>query len=388
MTWTALKPQHFPWFDYSRYSFSLGLVAGNRTFLSGHTASQFDPESRRIVIRGDMAEQTRIAYAKAEAILAAADQTLNDAVRVIEYVSPRGIEHYDEAASVRAELFGDSPPTICTTPVRALLRPDALIEVEVFAATDKTALPLETSSGVGHESNDNVYLPSIEPVDPDGNVIGGNDLVAQTHAIYDQAAAMLEKLGLGMDSVVQTLDYMTPAALEQYKHTGRVRKERLGPVYPAAAGIIVPRLVHPEALMRVELIATRAIPEAINPGWSRYDKLTYSPGVKAGNMLFLSGQAALDPATERMLFEGDVVAQADYTYNNIIKVVEAAGGGPESLVKTIEYTTPAALENYREVANVRSKLLTKPFPVSTGPVCEALLRPEMLIEIDPYAILV
>ena len=387
MTWTALKPQHFPWFNYSRYSFSLGLVAGNRTFLSGHTASQFDPESRRMVIRGDMAEQTRTAYAKAAAILSAADQTLADAVRVIEYVSPRGIEHYDEAASVRAELFGDSPPTICTTPVKALLRPDAFIEVEVFAATDKTALPLGLPTGVGHEASDIVYLPSIEPVDAAGNIIGGNDLVAQTHAVYEQAAAVLEKVGLGTDSIVQTLDYITPGALDQYKHTGRVRKERLGPVYPAAAGIIVPRLVHPEALIRVEIIATRATPEAVNPGWARYEKLTYSPGVKSGNMLFLSGQAALDPETERMLFEGDVVAQAEYTYNNIIKVVEAAGGGAENLIKTIEYTTPAALANYREVANVRSQLLSQPFPVSTGPVCEALLRPEMLIEIDPYAIL-
>jgi len=387
MAWIPLKPQHFPWFDYSRYSFSLGLVAGTRTFLSGHTASQFDPEVRRIVIKGDMAAQTRVAYAKAEAILSAANQSLTDAVRVVEYVSPRGIERYEESAGVRSELFDGSAPTICTTPVKALLRPDALIEVEVFAATEKTVLPLGSTMGNAHETSDIVYLPSVEPVDENGNIVGGKDLVAQTHAVYDRAAVLLEQLGLGLDSLVQTLDYITPSALENYKHTGRVRKERLGPVYPAAAGIIMPRLMHPEALIRIECIAARGELSAVNPGWSRYEKLTYSPGVKAGNMLFLSGQAALDPETERMLFEGDVVGQADYTYNNILKVVEAAGGGPENLVKTIEYTTPAALANYREVANVRSRLLAQPFPVSTGPVCEALLRPEMLIEIDPYAIL-
>ena len=38
----------------------------------------------------------------------------------------------------------------------------------------------------------------------------------------------------------------------------------------------------------------------------------------------------------------------------------AAGGGPQNLVKTIEYVTPAALECYRIVADVRSKLLREP----------------------------
>jgi hypothetical protein len=39
------------------------------------------------------------------------------------------------------------------------------------------------------------------------------------------------------------------------------------------------------------------------------------------------------------------------------------------------------------VAGVRAKLLREPYPASTGLVCEALLRPEMLIEVDPFAIL-
>jgi enamine deaminase RidA (YjgF/YER057c/UK114 family) len=101
----------------------------------------------------------------------------------------------------------------------------------------------------------------------------------------------------------------------------------------------------------------------------------------------MSGQGALDPATERVVFDGDVVAQAEYTYGNVIKVLEAAGAGPEHLIKTIEYVIPAGLPRYREVAAVRSKLLRQPFPASTGLVCEALLRPEMMIEIDPFAIL-
>jgi enamine deaminase RidA (YjgF/YER057c/UK114 family) len=101
----------------------------------------------------------------------------------------------------------------------------------------------------------------------------------------------------------------------------------------------------------------------------------------------MSGQGSLDPFTGQVMHEHDVVAQAEYIYRNIITVLEAAGAGPQNLVKTIEYVTPNALEQYRNVAQVRSALLYTPYPASTGLICEALLRPEMKIEVDPFAIL-
>ena len=56
MTPAAIRPERFPWFDYSRYSFSLGLSLGpDRATLSGHSASAYDPERARIVVDGGMA---------------------------------------------------------------------------------------------------------------------------------------------------------------------------------------------------------------------------------------------------------------------------------------------------------------------------------------------
>lgn len=377
MSFAAIQPSHFPWFDYSRYSFSLGLKTPAGTYLSGHTASEYDSAARRIVVRGGMSEQVRTAYAKIGAILEAAGLRYGDVVRVVEYLRPEGIERYAEAAAVRAEVFGAHRPAVNTVPVKSLLRPEAFIEIEVTAAA-KPAPP--ESAGV-------VFLPSVQPVDDQGNIVGAGDVAAQAQAIFERAGRMLAALGLGFDRVVKTLDYITPAALAGYKATGRVRKAHLGPVYPGAAGILMPRLMHPQALIQYDFIATRDTPVAVNPGWTRYQKLTYSPAVRAGRLLFMSGQGSLDPATERVLFDGDVVAQAEYTYGNILKVLEAAGGGPQHLAKTIEYVTPAALERYRDVARVREKLLRAPWPASTGLVCEALLRPEMQIEVDPFAIL-
>lgn len=384
---TAIAPARFPWFDYSRYSFSLGLKVGDRAYLSGHTASEFDPATKKIVVRGGMGEQVRTAYQKIGAILEAAGMSYADVTRIVEYVRPEGIEHYREGAAVRAEVFGAHQPAVYTVPVKSLLRPEAFIEIEVTAGPVGPATPMGHGMSPARDSGGIVWLPTVQAVDANGEIVGRGDVIAQTQYIFSKAANMLKSLGLGMDRVVKTNDYITTAALASYKLTGRVRKEYLGPVYPGAAGILMPRLVHPEALIQYDFIATRDTPVAVNPGWSRYQKLTYSPGVKAGKFLFLSGQGSLDPATERVVHDGDVVAQAEYTYTNILKVVEAAGGSAANLVKTIEYVTPAALPRYREVAKVRERLLAQPYPASTGLICEALLRPEMQIEIDPFAIL-
>lgn len=361
-----MKPPVFPWFDYAKYTFSLGLQRNGKAWLSGHSASQFDPETQHIVVNGGMEAQTRTAYAKIAAILDAAGMSLADSTRIVEYVTADGIDSYSEAEGVRKELLGTGKPAVCTVVVNRLLRPAALIEIEVTADASKGP-------------SDIVYLSSVTG--------DGGDLVSQTTSAFQKAQQSLEAVGLSLSNVVKTVDYTTPATLGDYKRTGRVRKDMLGPVYPGAAGILLSRLQRPGALISLDIIASRQPLEAINPGWDRYEKLTYSPAVKSGNMLFMSGQAALDPATEKAMFDRDVVAQAEYTYANILEVLKAAGAGPENLVKTIEYVTATGLERYRDVAAVRQRLLKEPYPASTGCICEALLRPEFQIEVDPLAIL-
>jgi enamine deaminase RidA (YjgF/YER057c/UK114 family) len=158
-------------------------------------------------------------------------------------------------------------------------------------------------------------------------------------------------------------------------------------LFPAATGIIMPRVAHPGALIQIDIIASRRPRAVINPGWSSYANLTYSPGIRTGNLLFIAGHAALDPLTGRSVHQGDIVAQSAYVYDKIQQVVEAAGGAPEHLVKTIEYVTPAGLPHYREVAGIRTSRLSQPLPASTGVVCERLLRPEFQLEVDSFAII-
>lgn len=378
---TVLEPRDFPWFDYRRYSFSLGLAVGAHSYLSGHTASAYDAAAKRIVVTGGMEAQAEVVFDKIEAILDAAGRTLGDVVRLVEYLTPAGIERYAEAESVRAKRFGDHRPAIVTVPVKSLLRPDALIEIEATTGPTGHAIPNVPGAAMGYESDGLVYLPSLSVPD------AGRDTAAQTDAIFEEAARILDPMGLSLANLARTTEFISPDALGNYRTTAAVRRERLGPVYPAATGIVVPRLVVSDAQIQIDMIATRGAPAAIDTGWARYAHLTYSPAVLAGRHLFISGQGAVDPETGEMQSIGDVVGQAEFVYRNILEILAAAGAGPHNLVKTVEYTTTAALAGYRAVADVRRNLLAQPYPASTGPVCEAMVRPEMLIEVDATAIL-
>ena len=44
MSFTAIEPESFPWYDYKGYTFSLGLQHGDSAINSGHSGSAFDPE--------------------------------------------------------------------------------------------------------------------------------------------------------------------------------------------------------------------------------------------------------------------------------------------------------------------------------------------------------
>jgi 2-iminobutanoate/2-iminopropanoate deaminase len=81
--------------------------------------------------------------------------------------------------------------------------------------------------------------------------------------------------------------------------------------------------------MKKEIIATDKAPQAIGP---------YSQGVKAGGMVFFSGQIPLDPVTGEMVGKG-IAAQAERVMENIAALLTAAGLGFGDVVKSTIYLT-------------------------------------------------
>src|SRR3954465_9792166 len=132
----------------------MGLKSSTGPYLPGNAASEFDPALKRIVVKGSMTDQVRTAWAKIGAILESGGLSYADVTRVGEYVKPEGIERCAEANAVGGEVFGPHKPVVFTVPVKALLRPDAFIEIEVTALSRPGE---KISSGV-------VFLPTVQPV--------------------------------------------------------------------------------------------------------------------------------------------------------------------------------------------------------------------------------
>jgi len=233
-----------------------------------------------------------------------------------------------------------------------------------------------------------VYLPTMVPVDEHGDIVLAGDFIGQYAYCLEKADGLLRQAGLSLDNAVTTFDYSTPATRSVYRKTHRVRKELLGGggVYPGAGGILMSRLHHPESLVAIDVTASRHPLELVNPGWSRYDTLSYAPGIKAGRTLYMSGFASLDMETQEALHPGDLGKQAEATFGAILHLLDYAGLGPENLLETTEYCTEAALPVYREVAPVRERMLRSPWPASTGAICAELLRPEFMLEVFPTAL--
>lgn len=392
MTIPAITPAHFPYFPYEGFTFSLGRYDGEYAWLSGHSGAVFSEAAGKMAITGGMGDQATMMYEKIGAILAAADLGFGDVTHVVENVTMGGLDTYTEAEQVRLDLMGGHEPALTTVIVDRLVRRAALIEVQVTAERGGGALITVGSStrfrsGVANDSGGTVELPTILPIDDNGEIVADGDFRGQYEYCLERAGTMLEAAGLTLANVVRTLDYSTAATREVYSSAHRPRMQLLGPVYPGSAGLLMSRLHRPAALVALDVTAARGEAVLVNPGWTRYDSLSYSPGVQVGDKLFMSGFAAVDMPTDASLYPGDLGAQAEHIYTMINELVAHAGGTAAEIVDTLEYVAPAAVPDYRIVADVRQRLLAPPWPASVGAVCGSLLRPELLLEVIPFAVL-
>jgi len=102
--------------------------------------------------------------------------------------------------------------------------------------------------------------------------------------------------------------------------------------------------------MTRESIHTDRAPKAIGP---------YSQAVRAGNLVFLSGQIPLDPATMELV-SGDFETEVRRAFENLQAVVEASGGTLDQVVKLTLFLTDLA--HFPKVNEVMTAFFKQPFP--------------------------
>jgi enamine deaminase RidA (YjgF/YER057c/UK114 family) len=231
----ALEPTDYPFFDYRRFTFSLGIAAAGQAWLSGSTAARFDPERKAMVVTGDLLVQASLIYDKMRKTLAADSLALANVTRMTQYVTPAAIPDLPRLDKLRAEIFGNAAPLVSTIVIKSLLREEALIEIEAVASTGASPPPLVLATATGDPAN------------------GG--IAEQCREAYVQIARALTEAGSGLDAVVKTTEFITPDALANYRHTADVRRDVFAAPYPAATGVICEKLPKPGALISVEAIA-------------------------------------------------------------------------------------------------------------------------------------
>jgi 2-iminobutanoate/2-iminopropanoate deaminase len=127
--------------------------------------------------------------------------------------------------------------------------------------------------------------------------------------------------------------------------------------------------------MNKEVISTPNAPSAIGP---------YSQAIRAGNLLFVSGQISIDPSTGNVIDDKTIQGQTRRVLLNLIAIVEAAGGSAQNIVKTTVFLRD--MSDFAEMNAVYSTFFTAS-PPARATVEAARLPRDVSIEIDCVAVI-
>jgi 2-iminobutanoate/2-iminopropanoate deaminase len=149
------------------------------------------------------------------------------------------------------------------------------------------------------------------------------------------------------------------------------------PGAPASAASDFPEIQEQAQFLRrnnvsKEVISTPQAPAAIGP---------YSQAIRAGGLVYLSGQIPIDAATGR-LEEGDISAQTERVLENLAAVLEAAGSGLSRVLKTTVYLKD--LEDFGRMNEVYGRYFGEK-PPARATVQVARLPRDARVEIDLVA---
>lgn len=118
-----------------------------------------------------------------------------------------------------------------------------------------------------------------------------------------------------------------------------------------------------------------------SPAWA--EEFRYSPAVRVGDLLLVSGQVGVDE--DGQIVDGGFLNQAHQAFANLRRVVEAAGSSLARVAKVTIYLTDQS--QFAHVPALREKYFTRPYPADTTVVVSALARPGLLVEVEAIAVI-
>src|SRR5271155_3942369 len=118
-----------------------------------------------------------------------------------------------------------------------------------------------------------------------------------------------------------------------------------------------------------DVISTKDAPQAIGP---------YSQAIRANGFVFVSGQVAIDPATQQVI-GGDISVQTDRVLKNLSAILQAAGTGLEKVVRSTVFLKN--MDDFTAMNEVYGHYFAST-PPARSTVEVARLPKDVLVEID------
>jgi enamine deaminase RidA (YjgF/YER057c/UK114 family) len=162
---------------------------------------------------------------------------------------------------------------------------------------------------------------------------------------------------------------------------------------PAATGIPIPRHAADGQQIKIEAVAMlgedgrrlprrHSWPETL---WDWHVHLPYKHGLKCADMIFLGGQVSLDKQGHAVR-PGDLTAQTQQAMTHIGTILRDLGADYQDVCKvTTMYEGSCGAADLHRNLSIRSSFFAEPGPATTGIPLPKLAYPDMVIEIDVFA---
>jgi reactive intermediate/imine deaminase len=114
-----------------------------------------------------------------------------------------------------------------------------------------------------------------------------------------------------------------------------------------------------------------------------YEPFRLAQGYRVGDLLFISGQAAIDE-NGQIVGVGNFDTQAEQVFANLERVLRAGGSSLANVVKVTIFLRD--MSNFSKIVELRGRYFKPPYPADTIVEVSSLYTPEALLEIEAIAV--
>lgn len=410
------------------------VQAGDRLFIAGQTGLDF---AGQLHGPGDPARQAQQAMNNVRALIVEAGGSLADITKITTTITDRGHRAAVHGAVGRA--LGDVFPCGTDLVLRGLGRPDLLVQIDAEAVIGRTREP----DGPTHEpagplqgrvperaarsstskrirrfgiaqrfepqtdwqgcavvrTRDEIFVGGQTSLLLDGSSVAGAGRSAAAAALQAETALanlkiLLAEAGSSAEDICKITVCVADRSFRSavYPVIGR----HLRGIHPVSTGLVIGGFAQPEILFELDVCVVPSRGTA-HQRFRKYHSRAAKYGfagqnldcdfcmaVRAGRHVFLRGQTGMD-LDEKLQGDGYADIQADQAMKNVSVLLGEAGAGLADVTRAVLYVTDRAFQARALAAVMRHFGDTA--PAVSVMIVDGLASPELLMEIDVYAML-